>query len=81
VPWSSGTAHVAMTNVPGGQPALPVGGDPQGLAALFPTLPASTPQAVTTDYPIVSSGKGRGTISILIPSFADGDAYGFSVTH
>jgi hypothetical protein len=82
VPWTSGSATVALTDIAGGSPDLPVGGtNLASLQGLIPELPAPTPAPVDTTYPIVPAGPGRGSISVLIPSFADGDAYGFSVTH
>jgi hypothetical protein len=82
VPWTSGSATVALTDISGGSPDLPVGGtNLASLQGLIPQLPADAPTPVDTTYPIVPAGPGRGSISVLIPSFADGDAYSFSVTH
>ncbi|HEY2214905.1 MAG TPA: hypothetical protein VGH31_07610, partial [Acidimicrobiales bacterium] len=39
------------------------------------------PTAVNSTATVVSNGNGTGTVSISIPSFADGDAYSFTVTH
>jgi hypothetical protein len=64
VPWSSGTAEVALTNVPG-----------QNLG------PVSTPpSAVDSTVPVTAAGPGEGTVTLTIPSFLDGDAYGFTIT-
>ncbi len=39
------------------------------------------PTAVNSTATVTSNGNGTGTVSIAIPSFADGDAYSFTVTH
>jgi hypothetical protein len=84
VPWSSGSVEVGLTDISGASPELPIGGSTgTGLAGMLPVaLPSSTgaPKPVVTSYPIVSTGHGRGQISILIPAFADGDAYAIQVS-
>ncbi|HVA08634.1 MAG TPA: glycoside hydrolase family 44 protein [Acidimicrobiales bacterium] len=65
VPWTSGSATVAMTYVSG-----------QTLGAV-----TTAPSAVRTTATITPNGKGAGIVTISIPSFADGDAYGFTITH
>jgi hypothetical protein len=65
VPWSSGKASVSLSDIPGQDPSAAVG---------EPTPTNST--ATITPAP-----GGKGTITISIPSFADGDAYGFTVTN
>ncbi len=40
----------------------------------------SLPAAVTSIATITTTGPNQGTVSINIPSFADGDAYAFTVT-
>lgn len=64
VPWTSGEAHVAESDISGA----------------FPTFPAMAPNPTSLSETIVPTGNGMGTITISIPSFADGDAYGFTVT-
>ncbi len=64
LPWSSGSADVAITNYQG-----------QTIGAA-----SSSPSVVSGDLPIAASGS-KGTITFTVPSFADGDAYGFTVTH
>jgi hypothetical protein len=65
VPWTSGSAKVILTHISGALPLL--GG----------SAPSSSVQNVT----IVPTGNGKGTITVPIGSFADGDAYGVTVTH
>ncbi|HUC04922.1 MAG TPA: hypothetical protein VL961_05960 [Acidimicrobiales bacterium] len=65
VPFSSGTATLALTDIPGG--------------TLGPVTSAPVP--VTTTVPIQPVGNGKGAVTITIPSFADGDAYGISITN
>ncbi|HWE68392.1 MAG TPA: hypothetical protein VG298_17265 [Acidimicrobiales bacterium] len=65
VPWTSGSAKVILTHISG---ALPILGS---------SAPSSSVQTVT----IVPTGNGKGTITVPIGSFADGDAYGMTVTH
>jgi hypothetical protein len=40
-----------------------------------------TPKAVASTATVTSNGNGTGTVTISIPTFADGDAYSFTVTH
>jgi hypothetical protein len=65
VPWTSGSAKVILTHISG---ALPILGG---------SAPSSSVQTVT----VVPTGNGKGTITVPIGSFADGDAYGMTVTH
>jgi hypothetical protein len=65
VPWSSGTANIALTDVPG-----------QNLGPM-----TTAPVAVDSTAPITSIGGGTGTVTISIPSFLDGDAYGITITN
>ncbi|HWE66478.1 MAG TPA: hypothetical protein VG298_07525 [Acidimicrobiales bacterium] len=64
VPWSSGTAKISLTDVPG----QTIGNTP-------------APAPVLSTAPIAPTGSGTGTITVTIPAFADGDAYGLSITH
>jgi hypothetical protein len=59
VPWTSGTANIALT-------------DFEGQTA----VPPSTPSPVNSVVPVVPNASGGGTVTISVPSFADGDAYG-----
>ncbi|HVA08632.1 MAG TPA: hypothetical protein VNG12_18005 [Acidimicrobiales bacterium] len=63
VPWSSGTALLVLTNVPG----QTVG-------------PTTLPAPVSSTATVSPTGNGQGTVSFSIPSFLDGDAYGFTIT-
>jgi hypothetical protein len=65
VPWISGTATVALTDVSG----------------QLPELPLVAPMPMDTTATIVPSGQDTGTITFTIPEFADGDAYGISITN
>jgi hypothetical protein len=65
VPWSSGTASVTEADISGA----------------LPQLPGSAPAPSSSTDLITPNGSGGGTVSVLIPSFADGDAYGLTVTH
>jgi hypothetical protein len=42
--------------------------------------PTAQPTPVQSDQTVTPTGLGTGTITITIPSFADGDAYGFTIT-
>jgi hypothetical protein len=64
VPWTSGTAKIVESDI----------------SAAIPTLPSAAPTPMTSTAVIVPTGNGTGTITLLIPSFADGDAYGLTVT-
>jgi hypothetical protein len=67
VPWSSGTVSVALTDI-----------SPE--ANTNDTI--SQPSPTTSSVKIVPiAGTSDGTVTIAIPSFADGDAYGFSFTN
>ena len=39
------------------------------------------PTAVTTTTAIKAIGEGKGTVTLTIPTFADGDAYALTLTH
>jgi hypothetical protein len=66
VPWTSGTAHIVLRDISGAMPNFP---------DLLPPLP------IEHGAPIVDAGPHSGTITFQIPIFADGDAYGVSITH
>jgi hypothetical protein len=66
VPWSTGSAAVTLTDVPG--------------STLGPTAsPTPVDSTATVTPTITPAGNVVGTVTITIPSFADGDAYGFTV--
>jgi hypothetical protein len=64
VPWSSGTAQIVLTNIPG-----------QAVG------PSTLPAPVSSSAMVTPTGNGHGTVSFSIPSFLDGDAYGFTITN
>jgi len=64
VPWTSGTVHVSVTHISG----------------LVASLPASAPGVSSTSLTVVPNGHGQGTVLYSIGNFADGDAYGFTIT-
>jgi hypothetical protein len=67
VPWSSGTVSVALTDI-----------SPE--ANTNDTI--SQPSPTTSSVKVVPiTGTSDGTVTIAIPSFADGSAYGFSFTN
>jgi hypothetical protein len=79
VPWTSGTAHLALTHISGGAPEFP----PSPLAnfsLLSSLLPGAVPKPVDSIANITPAGPGQGTFTMTFPSFADGDAYGLSIT-
>ena len=43
--------------------------------------PTAAPTPVQSTATVTPTGSGTGTITITIPSFADGDAYGFTITY
>jgi hypothetical protein len=65
VPWSSGEAHVVLSHISGA----------------LPFWPAKSPALTGAVAKIMPAGAGKGVLSFSIPSFADGDAYGITVTH
>jgi hypothetical protein len=65
VPWKSGTAQIALTDISG-----------QNLGPV-----TSPPVPVDSTATITSAGSGKGTVTFTIPSFLDGDAYGFTITN
>jgi hypothetical protein len=65
VPWSAGIAHIALSHISG----------------VTPMLPSAAPTPALSEQLIKPAGGGRGTVTISIPSFADGDAYGLSIAH
>jgi hypothetical protein len=65
VPWSSGIAHVLMTDISGA----------------YPQLPARAPVVRGAVATISPAGVGKGTITFTLTNFADGDAYGLTITH
>jgi hypothetical protein len=95
VPWTSGTAHIALSDFSGANPTLPTGtlnGIPGtaplfsagSLAQLFGSLPILPPQAPAiqvSSAAITPNGVGGGSFTVTIPTFADGDAYGLNITH
>jgi len=67
VPWSSGTVSVALTAI-----------SPE--ANTNDTI--SQPSPTTSSVKVVPiAGTSNGTVTIAIPSFADGNAYGFTFTN
>jgi hypothetical protein len=94
VPWTSGVAHIALSDISGANPTLPTGtlSELPGTTGLFtgalgqlsgslPLLPPAPPKPKVTSATITPNGMGGGQFTISIPTFADGDAYGFNVTH
>jgi hypothetical protein len=66
VPWNSGVVQIALTHISGSLAMLPAAGSPS--------------QSFTGEH-ITPDGPGKGTITISIPTFKDGDAYGLSISH
>jgi hypothetical protein len=64
LPWSSGTADIALTDIEG-----------QTETAVTAPAPSQSTMAIA---PV---GASTGTVTVSIPSFADGDAYGLVITH
>jgi hypothetical protein len=95
VPWTSGTAHIALSDFSGANPQLPAGtlSELPGTAPFFafgslgqlfgslPVLPPEAPAINVSSATITPNGVGGGTFTLTIPTFADGDAYGFNITH
>jgi fibronectin type III domain protein len=65
VPWSTGTVSVLLTDISGATP----------------TLAASAPSRQGLTESITPDGANKGTITLTIPRFRDGDAYGITVNH
>jgi hypothetical protein len=65
VPWDSGSTKVRLSRISGADPYLAAG--------------APSMSGVTVN--VVKIASGLGTITFSIPSFADGDAYGVTITH
>ncbi len=65
VPWDSGSTKVTLTHISGATPYLA----------------ASASKVSGLIVNVVKFASGVGTITFSIPSFADGDAYGITVTH
>lgn len=65
VPWVGGSVHVEETRIPGGN----IG-------------PTAQPRVVFSGRVAVGAARGgKGLVTMRIPAFADGDAYGFLITY
>ncbi|HVA07198.1 MAG TPA: hypothetical protein VNG12_10710 [Acidimicrobiales bacterium] len=65
VPWNAGAVQIALTRVSGS----------------LAMVPAGAPHQVFTGERITPDGPGKGSITISIPNFNDGDAYGLRISH